>query len=148
MAKKRTPAALAPSSDGETIAGYFRKVFAETPKLLKMRSNAPLLERWLADHPGEKEVPQSVKNSLSNLKSVLRSKKRKRRKAKAAAAEIAGGPVAVTAVKKHKPSVLEALEEQIDDCLTAARSLDKEGFDDVIHLLRKARNAVVWMIGQ
>jgi hypothetical protein len=147
MAKKRAPATPAPSSDGEAIAGYFRKVFAETPKLLKMRSNAPLLERWLADHPGEKKVPQSVKNSLANLKSVLRSKKRKRRKAKAAGAEIAGSP-ASPAVKKHKPSVLEALEEQIDDCLTAARSLDKEGFEEVIHLLRKARNAVVWMIGQ
>jgi hypothetical protein len=147
MAKKRKPAAPAPSSDGETIAGYFRKVFAEAPTLLKKRSNAPLLERWLADHPGEKEVPQTVKSSLSNLKSVLRSKKRKRRKAKAAAAEIAGVPVAA-AVKKHKPSVLETLEEQIDDCLTAARNLDKEALDEVIHLLRKARNAVVWKIGQ
>ena len=147
MAKKRKPAAQAPSSNGESIAGYFRKVFAETPKLLKTRSNAKLLDRWLADHPGEKKVPDSVKASLSNIKSVLRSKKRKRRKAKAAAAEIGAGPVAV-AVKKPKTSVLETLEEQIDDCLTAARKLDKDGLEDVIRLLRKARNAVVWMLGQ
>jgi DNA-binding MurR/RpiR family transcriptional regulator len=92
-------------------------------------------------------VPDSVKSSLSNIKSVLRSKKRKRRKAKAAAAAIAAGPVAV-AVKQPKTSVLETLEEQIDDCLTAARNLDKEGLEEVIRLLRKARNVVVWKIGQ
>ena len=147
MAKKRKPAPPSPSNNHESIAGYFRKVFAETPKLLKTRSNAELLERWLADHPGEKKVPDSVKTSLSNIKSVLRSKKRKRRKAKAAAAEIGTGPV-VVAVKKPKTSVLETLEERIDDCLTAARNLDKEGLEDVIRLLRKARNAVVWKIGQ
>jgi len=32
-------------ANSESIAGYFRKVFAETPKLLKTRSNAELLER-------------------------------------------------------------------------------------------------------
>jgi len=147
MAKKRKPAPPSPSNNGESIAGYFRKVFAETPKLLKTRSNAKLLERWLVDHPDEKKVPDSVKSSLSNIKSVLRSKKRKRRKAKAAAAEIAAGPV-VVAVKQPKPSVLETLEERIDDCLTDARNLDKEGLEDVIRLLRKARNAVVWKLGQ
>jgi hypothetical protein len=72
MAKKNKPAAQAPSNDGESIAGYFRKIFAETPKLLKTRSNTKLLERWLADHPGEKKVPDSVKTSLSNIKSVFR----------------------------------------------------------------------------
>jgi ABC-type phosphate transport system substrate-binding protein len=71
----------------------------------------------------------------------------KRRKAKAAATEIATDPVAI-AVKTPKTSVLETPEERIDDCLTAARHLDKDGLEDVIRLLRKARNAVVWKIGQ
>jgi hypothetical protein len=146
MAKKSKPAAQAPSSYGESIAGYFRKIFAETPKLLKTRSNAKLLERWLADHPGEKKVSDTVKSRLSNIKSILRSKKRKRRKAKAAA-EIAAGPV-VVGVKAPKASVLETLEERIDDCLTAARNLDNDGLEEVIRLLRKARNAVVWKLGQ
>src|SRR6266704_1612946 len=125
MAKKRT-AGQVPSSNDESIAGYFRKIFAETPKLLQTRSNEKLLGRWLADHPGEKRVPDSVKSSLSNIKSVLRSKKRKRRKAKAAAAEIAAGPV-VVAVNTPKASVLQTLDERIDDCLTDARHLDKDG---------------------
>jgi hypothetical protein len=36
----------------------------------------------------------------------------------------------------------------IDDCLTAAKKMDREGLDDVIRLLRNARNGVVWKLGQ
>jgi hypothetical protein len=43
---------------------------------------------------------------------------------------------------------LEALEEQIDDCLSAAKALDREGLGDVIGLLRRARNQVAWKMGQ
>src|SRR6266849_2253867 len=64
--------------EGESISGYFRKIFEENPKLLKGRSNEELLKRWLADHPGQKEVPEKVKNNLANVKSVLRKKKRKK----------------------------------------------------------------------
>jgi hypothetical protein len=49
---------------------------------------------------------------------------------------------------KHTPKGLEALEEQIDECLTFAKRLDREGLQDVIVLLRRARNAVVWKAGQ
>src|SRR5437867_12681617 len=66
----------------ESVAGYFRKVFKENPKLLKGKSNEELLRRWLADHPDHQEVPKKVKASLSNIKSVLRSKKRRRKAAR------------------------------------------------------------------
>ena len=60
MAKKATPPETeSPKGDGESIQGYFRRIFKEKPKLLRERSNKPLLDRWLADHPGEKEVPKS-----------------------------------------------------------------------------------------
>src|SRR4051812_11740818 len=69
MAKKKTEAPpptesanTEPAKD-ESVAGYFKRIFAEDPKLLKERSNEKLLERWLADHPGHTEVPQSVKNN-------------------------------------------------------------------------------------
>ena len=52
----------APSSNGETTSGYFRKLFKEDPKLLKKGTNPELFRRWLQDHPSHKEVPQSVKN--------------------------------------------------------------------------------------
>ena len=139
------------ASDGESTAGYFRKIFKAQPRLLSERSNEPLLKQWLADHPEHKEVPNNVKANLANLKSVLRSKKRKKA-AKRVEAPQANGPVVVAAApvarKATGSSKLEALEFQIDECLILARQQDREGLQDVIGLLRRARNAVVWMIGQ
>jgi hypothetical protein len=131
----------------ENVSGYFRKIFAENPKLLKGRSNAELLQRWLDDHPGFTEVPQKVKNNLANIKSVLRKKKRKGGRSKTEGPET-GAAVGAVPTPKIAPRGLEALEEQIDDCLDHAKRLDREGLADVIGLLRRARNAVVWMAGQ
>jgi hypothetical protein len=125
---------------GESISGYFRAIFKEKPKLLKSRSNQELLDRWLKDHSGEKEVPNRVKQNLANIKSVLRKKGRKRR----AIADGATQPVAVVLPRRG----LEGLEESIDECLDQAKRLDREGLDGIIHLLRQARNDVVWKLGQ
>lgn len=132
--------------DGENVAGYFRAIFLEKPKLLKGRSNEELLDRWLADHPDEKEVPKRIKAILSNTKGVLRKKPRKkpsRKKTQERPAESVQEAAAPAADQG-----LENLEEQIDDCMTLAKTLDREGLDGVIHLLRQARNAVVWKLGQ
>src|SRR3954453_14361565 len=67
-----------PAGKGGGVAGYFRKVFEENPKLLNQRSNDELFRRWLADHPGHEEVPQTVKVGLQNIKSVLRKERGKR----------------------------------------------------------------------
>ena len=40
------------------------------------------------------------------------------------------------------------MEEQIDDCLALAKRLDREGLGGVIHLLRRARNAIILKLGQ
>jgi hypothetical protein len=146
--KKNQPTNGAPGKqtkgDSESIAGYFRKIFAENPKLLKGRSNEELLRRWVADHPGQ-PLTNSVKNSLSNLKSVLRKKGRKRKQRKVA--EQAGAEPAAAPVRRHAPN-LETLEIAIDDCMSFAKNLDRTGLEDVLHLLRRARNEVVWKIGQ
>jgi hypothetical protein len=131
------------AKEPESVAGYFRPIFQENPGLLISRSNDELLQRWLKDHPGEKEVPAKVKQNLANLKSVLRKKARKRgRKAPAAVAGVQPTPV------KKQTRSLEALEIQIDDCLSTARSMDREGLESVISHLRRARNEVVWKTGQ
>ena len=135
---------MARKTEPENISGYFRKVFAENPKLLKSRSNDELLHRWLFDHPGEKEVPARVKQALSNVKSVLRSRRRKRKARKAA--EAAAGAVLVK--RPVSKNGLVVLEEQIDECLIAARLLDAEGLESIIQHLRRARNEVVWKMGQ
>ena len=75
MAKKAKPA---DGPETESVAGYFRKVFRENPKLLKERSNDELYRRWLADHPGHEEAPAKVKANLQNIKSVLRAKRGKK----------------------------------------------------------------------
>jgi hypothetical protein len=132
--------------DGETVSGYFRRVFEERPDLVQSGSNQEIFDRWLADHAGEKDVPQRVKQILFNVKSLLRRKLRRKRRQVAAPAR-----PTETAVRAGRPKAgrgLETLEEQIDEGLMMARGLDPEGLDHVIKLLRGARNQVVMLLGQ
>ena len=138
----------APKQPAETLTGYFRRILNENPKLLNRRSNDELIGRWRADHPGQ-HVTGKVRAGLMNAKSALRHKQRKRKGSKQAE------PPAQEAVTSHvlpkpakPPHGLEKLEEQIDDCLGKAKHLDREGLASVIGLLRRARNEVVWKLGQ
>ena len=143
MAKKK--ARRADNGQGESVSGYFRKVFDENPRLLESRSNDELFARWLKDHPDHSEVPEKVRQNLSNVKSVLRKHGRKT----AHRAERESQPIEGSARNQGK-SVrgLNALEEQIDDCLSLAKVMDREGLANVIALLRRARNEVVWRMGE
>jgi hypothetical protein len=144
MAKKTA------SSKGNSVQGYFRVIFRENPKLLKERSNEALYARWLQDHPGATEVPLKVKQGLSNLKSVLRGKMKLRKRRKQAEAAAANGAVSAVrpVARARKIGGLDRLEAQIDDALSAARHLDAEGLEEVIRLLRSARNRVIIQIGE
>jgi len=137
------------SSNGGSVASYFKAIFKENPTLLDTRSNDEILLRWLKDHPGEKTVPARIKGNLSNVKSVLRKKRRKKPGRKPGVATPAVGIVSA-AIEPARISTkgFEKLEEQIDDCLTAARGLQNEALAGVIVLLRRARNEVVWKLGQ
>src|SRR5262249_6276868 len=125
----------APNANGstETVAGYFRRVFQENPRLLNERSNDALYARWLADHPGHAQVPDSVKANLQNRKSVLR--KRKGKKAPRRPQAPAPAPVAAVpaAVQKERPRAaagsLARLEGMIDECLFLARGLGADGLE-------------------
>ena len=154
MARPRKTNAQANGAKEQGVAPYFRTILLGNRKLLKTRSNKVLLQRWLDDHPGHKEAPENVKTGLANLKSVLRKKLRGRRGRKAAAEAAAGTAVAVATVrvspllsKTRADSKLEQLEMQIDDCLSMAKVIDREGLDTIIKILRRARNAVVWKLG-
>jgi hypothetical protein len=146
MAKRATD--TSPQAGAETVSAYFRRIFKENPKLLKIRSNEEVLQRWLMDHPGHKEVPENVKQGLSNVKSILRSKRRRRGRKPGST----DSPVqeAAPTGSQHRVSArsLEQLEGLIDECLWTARGLDPEGLASVIALLRRARNEVVWKAGQ
>lgn len=131
---------------GESIQGYFRQILNENPKLLKQRSNEELYRRWLADHPDEKEVPERVKQGLANLKSLLRKRSRRMKKVRAQSnghEATAPSPLMVTKAPPRPSANLFKLEAQIDEALLTARSMDPTGLDDVIKLLRSARNKVI-----
>jgi hypothetical protein len=161
MAKKKaTPTADNGQAKEETISGYFRKVFDENPQLLDTRSNDELYARWLKDHPGDKKVSEKVRQNLSNIKSVLRKQGRKQGRKKlgrptketqpahtTAAPVVASATAAVQAPRKSVKG-LDLLEEHIDDCLSLAKHLDREALANIISLLRRARNEVVWKMGE
>src|SRR5262245_1786024 len=144
---KKKPAAGQDNAQnqGETVSGYFRKLFKENHAWLHERSNQVLLDRWLKDHPGEKEVPERVKQILANLKSVLRKQARKKAGPKKGS-QTAQATLAETPRKPVRG--LDRLEEQIDECLSLAKYLGREELASVIGLLRRARNEVVWKLGE
>jgi hypothetical protein len=122
-----------------SVMGYFRKIFREQPQLLGTRSNQEVIQQWLRDNPEHQAMPASVRNTLSNLKSMLR-KKLRGPKPQAEGLDAGSG--------RRASSQLETLELHIDDALTLARTLDANGLESVIRLLRRARNEVVWKLGQ
>jgi hypothetical protein len=135
---------------GETDSGYFRRIFTENLKLLGGRSNEEILNRWLTDHPSEKVVPDRIKSILSNVKSVMRKKLRKRRGRRPKEEQAAGATAVVVVARPRKAAArgLEVLEEMIDECMSLAKNLDSEGLAQVLAALRRARNQVVWKLGE
>jgi hypothetical protein len=145
--------------NGSSIQGYFRALLDLHPEWVEERSNDPIFAQWLADNPGATEVPQSVKNGLSNVKSSMRNRVRKAKKKtgkRGRPRKIVAGvtsPVAAIKTKAPKPvrtsaESLEALEEQIDDALSAAKRLGREDLHQVVVWLKRARNAVVLRLGE
>jgi hypothetical protein len=143
MAKTRKPDE--PQQPGGSVSGYFKALFKGNPGLLKSTSNVDNFARWLKDHPEEKEVPDRVKGILFIVKSMLRKKlgAKRGRPGHEAQPAVEGQTAAVASVRRPAIRGLESLEERIDDCLTLARGLDREGLEAVLDLLRKARNGVV-----
>jgi hypothetical protein len=154
QSKKPTTTAQPAAQDGkgqakpESVGGYFRAIFKRNPQLLEERSNADLLKRWLRDHPGHTEVPERVKQGLANVKSEMRKQRRERTTTTApqpAAPAVSRTPPAQAA---RAGNDLETLEVRIDECLSLARQMDAEGLEEVIAHLRRARNGVVWRLGE
>lgn len=124
---------------GPSVSGYFRQLFTDRPELLEEKSNAAILAKYREDNglAPDAELTASVRNNLANIKSLMRRKDRKATGKSKVKVSVAKGGVR-----------LEALEELIDECLTQARSLDRDNLGSVIAHLRKARNEVVWKMGQ
>src|SRR3954470_3558782 len=123
---RKNPGEISQPAGGENTSAYFRRILNETPTLLDSGSNKETLGRWLADHPGQKIVPNNVRANLANIKSVMRKQGRtrgKRQEAARAAQPNAGSPPPI----RKAGQKLELLEEHIDDALTLAKNIDREG---------------------
>ena len=133
------------SKEGSSYS-YIKQLFLDHPELLKEKSNAAILARYRADHglPEDAPVEKKVINNLANLKSVMRKLLRKKKVVKDA--------VTTEGERRGRPtkqaSMLEQLEVQIDDVLSFAKGQNNEGLLPAIHLLRAARNKVVWLQGE
>lgn len=120
------------------MSAYFRAIYEERPDLITSRSNDEVIERWKSEHPAASEkMLKKARQTLANVKSLLKREKRKGGRGKATAD---GG---ADATARSRPN-LEVLEELIDEGLTVAKMLDRAGLAEVIKLLRRARNQVVW----
>jgi hypothetical protein len=124
-------------------SSYWRGLFRANPGLLKIRDNSALRNRWEADHPGQ-TFDKSWNSALSNVKSLMRTKRRKGGRPKKEVT-VDGGAAKLPAVTH---AALERLEISIDHCLAKARELETSGLDRAVKLLRAARNEVVWKSGQ
>lgn len=139
---------MAKKKSGESTMGYFKRVFKSNPKWLNETSNDAVIAKYKEDHGigVDADVDKSIKNSLSNVKSVLRKELRTK-------GDAPGRPRRTIKVVAAKGSImpplsLETLEEVIDDSLTMARNFGLDKHHNVVRHLRAARNEVVWMGGQ
>jgi hypothetical protein len=132
---------------GENLTGYFRGVFQERPQWLREKSNDLVLARYREDHglPSAKPIPVSVRNNLANIKSKMR---KEAREGVGIAHQRDRFVTATSTSSATGDDRMDQLEEQIDECLTMAKNVDREGLKTIISLLRRARNAVVWKAGQ
>ena len=132
------------------MSAYFRKVFTAKPHWLDQKSNDEVIARYRADHnlADGVDVGKSVKQTMANVKSLMRKAARGGSKVKARRGRPPAALALGTAPAPAGKPRLETLEERIDDCMVIAKGLDREGLDQVIRLLRHARNAVVWKMGQ
>jgi hypothetical protein len=137
---------------GENLMGYFRQIYQENPKLLKGKSNDEIMSRWEDDHPKHTPLEKKrARQSVANLKSTLRRKRRRRgkRMVETTSAPSAGARVSTAYTNSYSSGnpELESLEEHIDDCILQARQMDRGGLEEVIRHLRRARVEVSQMIG-
>jgi hypothetical protein len=141
MAKKR-------KRSGGSMSAYFRQVFTEKPQWLDQKSNDDVVARYRVDHSmaTEADVGKSVKQTMANMKSIMRKEARGGSKVKARRGRPPMALAGAAPVPTSRPR-LETLEELIDDCMVTAKGIDRDGLDHVIRLLRHARNAVVWKMG-
>ena len=138
-------------ADGPSKSKIFRRYFEKRPELLKVPGFDDVIVLYKQEFPNQ-EFTERDRQIAANIKSRIRKERnisRRRRRRGRAAGAAAGGEMAIAAPRGHRGiSSLQILEGQIDDCLIAARKLDRAELGDVIKHLRRARNLVIVRLGE
>ncbi len=140
--------AKAKADSGESRSRIFTRYFTDQKDLLKQPGFDAIIEKYKAEFP-DREFTAQDRQIAANIKSKLRREFGIRRRRRRAAAAVGASTNAGTTAPRAPRTIgsLTTLEEQIDDCLMAAKRLDREGLDDVIRHLRRARNLIVVRLG-
>ena len=135
-----------PSWEPKPSAAAFRRVFTDTRSGSHTRSNDDVLARWSSTIWAKRRCREGQADPLE------REKQSPQRRPNETLCTEKASPAAEPTAAAPRPHEglrgLESLEEQIDECMTLAKNLDREGLSSVINLLRRARNEVVWKIGE
>jgi hypothetical protein len=134
-------------ANGESRSSIFTRYFTSQPDLLREAGFEAIVEMYKAEYPG-RDFTDKDRQIAANIKSKLRRKfkiarRRKRGRPPGSTAAAAAAP------RAGRPNTsLAMLEDHIDESLMLAKRLDRDGLDDVIKHLRRARNLVVVRMGE
>ena len=130
---------MAKAKEKPSKSSIMREILHENPAYRRKGGNAKVLERY-SEITG-KPTTNSDRQTLANVKSLMKRKKRRRKADADSEGEATPKP------RKISGSALESLEIHIDDCLVEARAVGDDQLKKVIDYLRGARNHVVLMQG-
>ena len=138
MAKTKVPS--------DSTSARLKALFKADQELLRAREYDGLKAAWEKAYPG-KPFNEGVRQIAANIKSRLRRELGMRKRRRKSSASV-NGAHAPAAPKPLKATLLQPLEEHIDECLMLARAAGKEQLMDVIRSLKRARNLLIVMIGE
>ena len=132
-------------SKGESPFTYFRQLFTEHPDWLHQKSNDKVIAKYKEDHKlgEEDQIDKKIRDAMANTKSQMRKKQRDSKNGTTRKGRKR------TASGSTKPAgSLVNLEENIDQCLSMARGFEQDELKQVIGHLRRARNELIWLLGE
>ncbi len=131
---------------GESKSAVFRRLYESKLDLLKVPGYDELFRLYQAEDSSRK-IGTSERQVAANVKSRLRKEhKFRRRRRGGRRARSANGAVAPVMTGPQRVGAAHlALEDAIDDCIFLARRMDATRFEDIVRLLKKARNQLIIM---
>ena len=131
---------------GESKSAVFRRLYEGNLNLLTVPEYDELFRQYQGEDSSRK-IGTSERQVAANVKSRLRKehKFRRRRGRRGRRGRMADGAAPVMTGPQRVGAAHLALEDAIDDCIFLARRMDATRFEDVVRLLKRARNHLIIM---